>query len=498
MATIIAVEEVEAVRIDHDVESFVRKRPRQLKVGDDELGRDPYLGSERLSPFDRGRREIRSRHLPSISGKFQANIASTTAKLQHRAARITNRIQQLSVPDDRLAGGFRIAPSAAIGLRNLSISSFEKRLLRIHGHLHCIPTKGLSHERKQSYTGDMFTAALVSLAIANHQPADHVRFVVMGDDRVEMSTNGPDRATDNYDTGINEGVLAPMWDAVFKEPGLNFVVFTGDLVSGESRANTPANRLVRNKLEVQLAGWTKLLMAHQPSTPIPVYPVRGNHEIGVQGRTRDDANKAWDTFFKDLMEKEKIAHPPTSSFSYAIRDYPGVLMLGIDTFSQGKEFQIDNEWVKSEIGIAPTKHVFPFLHSMCFFAGNHTDYVGGKAGATPAETMVGNRNAFLDVLKGANSKYIFAGHDHFLTVVDAKWDGYTVRQVVGGTAGAPFVKIKPIPAMEDKFALTNPVAVENTYGYVVVDVDGDKVTVTFKSFDPATGATTAKDISLGN
>ena len=328
--------------------------------------------------------------------------------------------------------------------------------------------------------------AIASLHLTPAKSAGVIRFVVAGDDRVEMSVKGEDRPTDNYDAGFNEGVLGPLWDAIFKEPGLNFVVFTGDLVSGETSPNAPANRQVKSKLEGQLKAWTEFLMKHQPTQIIPVFPVRGNHETIVQNRNRADANEAWAAFFKDLMVQEKVENPPTDPFNYAIRSYPNVLMLGLDTFKDKQEYTVDNAWVKQQLQDNAPKHVFPFLHSMCFYAGNHKDYVGGKPPVVTEADAKKNRNEFMELLRGVNCQYLFAGHDHFLSVVDATkpdWGKYSIRQVVGGTAGAPFVKVKEIPAMEDGYTLSNPVALNKTYGYVLVEVDGDKVTVTFKALE---------------
>src|SRR5689334_22257229 len=66
-------------------------------------------------------------------------------------------------------------------------------------------------------------------------PGKHVRFIVLGDDRIRFPGEGGLRkGYDNPKSGIADGIFGPLLtDALKTRP--DFVLVTGDLVGGESK-----------------------------------------------------------------------------------------------------------------------------------------------------------------------------------------------------------------------------------------------------------------------
>ena len=58
--------------------------------------------------------------------------------------------------------------------------------------------------------------------------------------------------------------------------------------------------------------------------------------------------------------------------------------------------------------------------------------------------------------------------------------GPEVHQIVAGTAGAPFYKMGDYSGNNAGWNLKRLKHIDNTYGYLVVEIDGKKATVTFK------------------
>ncbi len=110
---------------------------------------------------------------------------------------------------------------------------------------------------------------------------------------------------------------------------------------------------------------------------------------------------------------------------------------------------------------------------MAFFSGNHTDGMN---------TVPEARDAFMKSLIGAGAKMVFFGHDHLYDDAIAKLpDGKEIRQIVCGTAGAPFVNGKPLTDSDGDWKITRAGHVEHKLGYCVVDVDGNHGKFVFKA-----------------
>jgi hypothetical protein len=113
-------------------------------------------------------------------------------------------------------------------------------------------------------------------------------------------------------------------------------------------------------------------------------------------------------------------------------------------------------------------------------AGRHTDDDTLAADA-PA------RNLFWQSLVKAGALY-FCGHDHFydrMSVVRTGPNlGREVFQITAGTAGAPFYTGGE-HAGSALWTLRRDAHFESVYGYILVEVDGEKATITFKGNGPS-------------
>jgi len=315
---------------------------------------------------------------------------------------------------------------------------------------------------------------LAAFAVIGHtdaKPQTHVRFMVMGDDRIRFPSEGGLRSGfDNLKSGINEGVLGPMLDSMFRMKP-DFVLVTGDLVGGESKTLPGLGTL-----DEQLKAWITFVKHHNPNN-VPVLPVRGNHE--TRGAHPADSWKP-----VQRMTKEYAMRFPgfqTDGFNLGF-NYKNVTILGLDCYQSGANWA-SVYWSHAKVLRNKVKNVFAFSHPMFFFSGGHEDKLSNQ-----------NRDELLNALVDAGCRNFFAGHDHLYDKVtatrsDKRWHGASITQYVAGTAGAPFYAGKALPdkdaAMDGAtyFLKRNPTDhVENRYAYLMVDVYGDKPPVVTPMF----------------
>jgi hypothetical protein len=170
------------------------------------------------------------------------------------------------------------------------------------------------------------TLLIASVAVGEpgHPKQSHVRFMVMGDDRIRFPSEGGLRSGfDNLKSGINEGVLGPMLDSMFRMKP-DFVLVTGDLVGGESKTLPGLGTL-----DEQLKAWITFVKHHNPNN-VPVLPVRGNHE--TRGAHPADSWKP-----VQRMTKEYAMRFPgfqTDGFNLGF-NYKNVTILGLDCYQSG-------------------------------------------------------------------------------------------------------------------------------------------------------------------
>lgn len=250
---------------------------------------------------------------------------------------------------------------------------------------------------------------------------------------------------------VSSNLLHEIIQAVVQE-SVEVIVFAGDLVYGYPST------------EAAFREWTNA-MATAYEAGIAVCPVRGNHDVGT----------GW---------QEVIGHglpsngpPGEIGMTYAVTNR-NALFLGLDNYSgsllyYAAPINVNTAWVEQQLASNTLPHVFAFGHSPAFKV-RHADCLDDNRP---------QRDAFWRSLSAAGARAYFCGHDHFYdhSRLD-DGDGNPVNdmhQYIAGTAGAPLYDLQPYDG--DNGAWT-PVRMlfDKQHGYVIVEIDGPQVTLTWK------------------
>ncbi|HZP80269.1 MAG TPA: metallophosphoesterase [Chthonomonadaceae bacterium] len=245
-------------------------------------------------------------------------------------------------------------------------------------------------------------------------PAKPLRFVVYGDTR------------DGHDVHRKLVVLI-----MAQDPDL--VLQTGDLVHRGSDAELW-------KTYDDITGSMRRI--------VPVYPSRGNHDLGGPGY------------------EERVTAPFTSGNKlYYSFDKGGCHFVSVDSFSSYKPGSPQYEWLEKDLAAAQKKaaHTFVYFHTPPYSIGAHGSDLTARRILCPLFTKYGVRA-------------VFNGHDHIY--YRTRRDGVTY--VVTGGGGAPLYPTDPNKgAIEgDKWGSVNHI--------LVCDVSGKTVTMTALRADGTT------------
>ena len=290
---------------------------------------------------------------------------------------------------------------------------------------------------------------------------------------VVCDTRGDNHAANRAKSGVNEGVVDSMARDLVKE-GAELVIFPGDLVNGWFAITTP--------YADQFATWRKA-MAPVYDAGIKVYPVRGNHEDGPFAAP---GNYPWPPDINATPESLPIAelkaayrtafaaagipaNGPAGEEGYTYSFvYKNALFVGLDQYI--KPFRVNQPWLDEQLKQNQQPHAFVYGHAPAFRVG-HTDSLAYY----PEE-----RDVFWNSLGNAGVRMYFSGHDHLYNrahITDQT--GHTIYQVLTGAGGAPFNTWAPPYAEGTK--VLNDYHDEGHYGYVLVTVDGPRVTMKWKA-----------------
>ena len=299
----------------------------------------------------------------------------------------------------------------------------------------------------------MVSVALGLAILTSHKPAQKWCFVVAGDGRSDPKVK---RVEDK--NGVNTLVTGEIANAVVKEKA-KFLMWTGDLVYGYTKTG--------DEFETQLMTWRDL-MKPVYDKKITVLACRGNHEAGAR-----DSEAIWNKVFsgKYSMPGNGPSTEKNLSYFYGKGD---VLAIGLDQYTFGKE-EVNQPWLDQVLADHKKPFIFAMGHEPAFMDGSHKDTMD----VDPVK-----RDAFWGSLINAGSRVFFCGHDHLYDhmMVTKMGDtpGPEVHQFVAGTAGAPFYKQGDYSGNNAGWTLKRMKHIDNTYGYIVVTIEGMKATITFK------------------
>jgi len=290
---------------------------------------------------------------------------------------------------------------------------------------------------------------LTSLLFSTQLLAAPVRFIVAGDSR------GPFGGTPT-----NEEILAEIADATVAE-NADFILFPGDLVWGYGSMGS---------LETQLTEWLSIM---QPvyDAGIGVYPCRGNHEIPQD----DFIGTAWNSIFTGpyALPTNGPEREGGLTYSFAMEN---IFVVALDQYSEGIEtHKVNQTWLDEQFAANTLPHVFVFGHEPAFAIGTQT-----SLDLNPEE-----RNTFWESIAAEGGRTYFHTHDHLYAharIDDGDENPYNdVHQFDVATITDSFYDA---PKYNGDNAPYTPVDIFHqveTFGYVVVDVDGPHVSITWKA-----------------
>ena len=261
--------------------------------------------------------------------------------------------------------------------------------------------------------------------ISGYAPAQTFKFANLGDSR-------------GNDNGVNELILTELVPALIAEP-VELVLFSGDLINSGT--------------EAELRHWVEVFMDPLRAAGIPVYPCRGNH---------DGNRSVWDNVFSG-----DYAFPANGPVGEINATYAVVHKNALFLMADMNAFMLNYAWLAEQLENNPLPHAFVTNHYPAF-AVDH----GGMLAYFPEL-----RDEMWNGLYAAGCATFFAGHDHFYNharIQDAA--GNWVHQYVAGTAGAPLYDWNGTYADSRVQAVSH----YKNYGYVLGEVDGADVTLTFK------------------
>lgn len=295
-------------------------------------------------------------------------------------------------------------------------------------------------------------AVFAILALAALSSAQKFCFVVAGDGRSDSAKNRPEDKN-----GINVTITTEMAQATIAE-GAKFLMWTGDLAMGYSK--DPA------AFESQLIDW-RTIMEPVYAAGIKVLPCRGNHDA-----SSINAEATWHKVFTGKYALPGNGPHGEKNLSFFYEEGP-VLALGLDQYQAGAMETIDQEWLDATLKTHRKPFIFAIGHEPAFMDGAHTDTMD----ADPTK-----RDMFVKSLLKAGGRTFFCGHDHLYDhmIVKADRGGPELHQFVAGTAGAPFYKMGEYKGKNAGWKLARSKNITDTYGYLLVEIDGKKCTITFK------------------
>ncbi len=258
--------------------------------------------------------------------------------------------------------------------------------------------------------------------------------------------------------GVNTLILGEIAQMALREKPA-FLLFSGDLgVGGKTDA----------QIESQWNTWFES-MAPVFNAGIRVYTVRGNHDIFGQHPAQN-----WRKAFQGKYAMPANGPTPEKDMTYSF-SYKNALIVGLDQF-QGEKAHVNQAWLDRTLRTDKKQHLFVFAHKMAFRVGVHVDNLDNDVVA---------RDRFWNSIAAAGGRTFFCGHDHLYDHTAFTASGWPMKKAIHqfliGTAGAPFYHGNDRNGANGPWLQTPISHIEDKFGYTVVDVDGPKVTITFKA-----------------
>lgn len=262
--------------------------------------------------------------------------------------------------------------------------------------------------------------------------------------------------------------------AAISRESVDLVLCPGDLAYGEGKgAFAPP---VIGKMPIYWDNW--LTSAAAVLNKFPVYLTRGNNEA-VQDNAAGEETQAW----KDWITRRAVSTTTGIQAAAANLNYTfthkNCVFIGLDEYaawasdSDKNTTTVDMTFLNNALAAA-ADHRFVFLHQPVWYGDPAP--VGPNTPATAPQDFANAMNGKVDL--------IFTGHVHIYNREGKT--GYSFQEIIAGNGGAPLDNYKPPtdPAI-------NSVYDDTHFGYVLVTVDGARVTTEFKYLLDPSSSTSA-------
>lgn len=225
---------------------------------------------------------------------------------------------------------------------------------------------------------------------------------------------------------------------------------------------------------------------------VPYFLAPGNHDVTSSMDTAAAGRKVG---LRNFLDAVSGLIPPTGS-ARRLNGYPtfafgygNTFVLAFDSGIAGDSLQLSwAEWQLAGLDRSRYTHVVAFFHNPAFSSGPH-----GGTNVEPATALV--RERWMPLFRKYHVELLFTGHEHFFEhwverYRDAAGQPRRIDQIVTGGGGAPLYAYEGEPDLRSYVAAAGRDSVrlehlvrpgntpgENPYHYVIVHVDGARVTL---------------------
>ncbi|MHB8067161.1 MAG: metallophosphoesterase family protein [Desulfobaccales bacterium] len=291
-------------------------------------------------------------------------------------------------------------------------------------------------------------------------------FAVVGDQRDADGT-----------TGINTQVIQSMANDIAQNRGVSLVLCGGDQIHGIFGGATAT-------LPQMYQNW-RAAMGHILLSIS--YPVRGNHETYGEKST-PYYPYYWDTCIAKVLTQIPQNGPDDEkgmTYSFANQN---AFFAGVDQFVRDNDNRINQPWLDQQLAANILPHVFVYGHEPAVAV----TYDLSSLAYYPL-----HRDAFWESLGSGGCRVYLTGHSHVYnraTVTITDVNGETtppITQLIAGGGGGPLggwdgnyhpyqkQAGQPKPGPPEAVTTTLDNHLEDQFGYAVVTVDGNQVSITY-------------------
>ena len=334
----------------------------------------------------------------------------------------------------------------------------------------------LSQERCKPLVMLLAIWALALILISSAAEAAPWRFAVFGDQRDADGT-----------VGVNTAVIQSMANDIVLNRGVSLVLCGGDQIHGRTGTAAEAS------LPTMYQNWRT---AMAPILNI-AYPVRGNHETYGEIST-PYYPYYWDTcIVKVLTQIPQNGPDDEKGMTYSFANQ-NVLFVGVDQFVPDNSNRVNQPWLDQQLAANILPHVFVY---------GHEPAVAVTYSLSSLAYFPLHRDDFWQSLGSGGCQVYLTGHSHLYnraTVTITDVHGQTsppITQLILGGGGGPLETWdgdyypyqpqggQPPPPAPESVTPSLDNHLEEYFGYAVVTVDGNQVTITYYKGLPAAAPT---------